>query len=335
MKYTTIAALGSHSSLQIFKGAKDEGFKTLVICLSERVSFYRRFKFIDEIIPVNSYSQFFGLEKRLSEKGVILVPHGSITAYLGSDYTSKLKLPHFGNRKVLDWEIDRTKQMSWLKESRVKLPEIIDDPGDITNPVIVKLFGARGGSGYFLARDKAEFMKKIVKYKEEKYIIQQYLVGTPVYLQYFYSPLTEEIELMGIDRRYESNVDGLARIPAYMSESFQMEPSFTVIGNFPIVIRESLLPRVYEMGQSIIDVSKRLMPPHGLYGPFCLETIITPNQSFYAIEISCRIVAGTNLFISGSPYTDLIYGPGMSTGRRIALEIKNAVSSNRMNEVLD
>ena len=50
-------------------------------------------------------------------------------------------------------------------------------------------------------------------------------------------------------------------------------------------------------------------------------------------EISSRIVAGTNPFISGSPYADLIE-PGMSTGQRIAREIKMARDMDRLNEVI-
>ena len=53
------------------------------------------------------------------------------------------------------------------------------------------------------------------------------------------------------------------------------------------------------------------------------------------IEISARIVAGTNLFIEGSPYSDLLYNEPMSTGRRIAREIKNAIKENKLKEILD
>ncbi len=38
-----IMTLGSHCSLQVLKGAKDEGFQTLLICEEKRVSLYKRF----------------------------------------------------------------------------------------------------------------------------------------------------------------------------------------------------------------------------------------------------------------------------------------------------
>jgi len=132
-----------------------------------------------------------------------------------------------------------------------------------------------------------------------------------------------------MDRRYETNVDALGRIP------FNVDPSYVVVGNSPLVLRESMLPEAYSMGEKVVKKSQELINPQGLFGPFCLETIITPDQKFYVIEISARIVAGTNLFIEGSPYSDLLYNEPMSTGKRIAREIKNAIKENRLKEVLD
>ena len=45
---TAIATLGSHCSLQILKGAKDEGLKTILICEKKREKLYMRFPYIDE-----------------------------------------------------------------------------------------------------------------------------------------------------------------------------------------------------------------------------------------------------------------------------------------------
>ncbi|MBV9263596.1 MAG: DUF1297 domain-containing protein, partial [Candidatus Eremiobacteraeota bacterium] len=44
---------------------------------------------------------------------------------------------------------------------------------------------------------------------------------------------------------------------------------------------------------------------------------------------------GTNLFIDGSPYSYLNYSEPMSTGRRIARELKNALLTNNLRLVLD
>ena len=116
-------------------------------------------------------------------------------------------------------------------------------------------------------------------------------LGFPLYIHYFYSSLTKKLEILSMDRRYETNVDALGRIP------FNVDPSYVVVGNSPIGLRESMLPEAYAMGEKVVKKSQELISPQGLFGPFCLETIITPDQKFYVIEISARIVAGTNLLL--------------------------------------
>ena len=49
----TIATLGSHSALQILKGARDEGFGTLAIANRETERLYRSFAFVDEVITID------------------------------------------------------------------------------------------------------------------------------------------------------------------------------------------------------------------------------------------------------------------------------------------
>jgi len=199
--------------------------------------------------------------------------------------------------------------------------------------VIIKFFGAGGGKGFFLARTPAEFKRKIAPHKGKQYIIQEYIVGAPIYIHYFYSPLTKELEVMSMDKRYETNVDSIGRIAAKDQMDLNIESSYNIMGNIPLVIRESLLPRIFTMGEQVIAASQKLVPG-GLFGPFCLETIITPELEFFVFEISARIVAGTNPYINGSPYTDLRYSEPMSTGRRVAREIKLAIQKNQLSKVV-
>ena len=334
-KQYTIATLGSHSSLQILKGAKDEGFKTLLITLVSRVNFYKRFSFIDRIIDIPSFSKFPRVENELTNKNVILIPHGSFVAYLGSKRNKTMKIPYFGNKKVIDWEENRLKQNQWINLAKINTPTIFKRNDKIVYPVIVKSYGAAGGIGYFLACNRRQFANKIKSFKPKKYIIQKYIIGVPFYIHYFYSPITKKIEVLSMDRRYETNVNGLGRIPAEDQLNVGLNPSYVVIGNFPLVLRESMLPEAYDMGERVVKASQKLIDKRGLFGPFCLETIITPDQKFYVIEISCRIVAGTNLYTDGSPYSFLNYDEPMSTGRRIAREIKTAIKQKKLDIILD
>src|SRR3989344_6069762 len=335
-KIYTIVTLGSHSALQILKGAKDEGFKTAVVCTPDRTPLYQSYKnFIDEILEINSWRDFPKLESQLIKRNSIIIPHGSFVAYLGMDQNKKMKVDYFGNKSVLDWEENRKMQRVWMEEAKIKVPHRFRREDKIDRPVIVKSYGAAGGKGYFTARNQKEFDEKIKNFNEERFMVQEYVIGVPLYFHFFYSPLSKKVELMSIDKRYETNVDSLGRIPAKNQVGLNIEPSFEVVANIPLAVRESMLAEAMDMAERVVKKSKEIISEKGLFGPFCLETIITSSSEIFIIEISARIVAGTNCFINGSPYTYLNYDEPMSTGRRIAREIKDAVKQNRLKEILD
>ncbi len=339
---TSIATLGSHCALQVLKGAKDEGFKTLLICEKKRQNLYRRFGFIDEMILVDSLDEVKNEHclRILKENESIIIPHGTLIAQMDSSEIESITTPIFGNKFILRWESDRKMKEKLMRESNLVVPKSISTPDLIDSLVIAKRHGAAGGKGYFLATTKDDYKAKRDKLIKEGIIksdldlyIQEYAYGVPAYLQYFYSPIENELQFFGIDRRYESDIDGMGRIPAPQQIALDIIPSFNVIGNSPIVLRESLLEEVYRMGESFVEAARRLVPP-GMNGPFCLEGVYDSNGKFTTFEFSARIVAGTNLYIDGSPYSRLIYDEPMSMGRRIAREIKNASASNNLQKVI-
>ena len=330
-----IATIGSHSALQILKGAKEEGFSTIVVCLKNRVPLYKMFGVADEIIEIETMQDYYKVQDKLKQENAIVIPHGSFVSIMEADGKDKLTAMYFGNKNIIEWESDRDMERKWLKASGLKLPKIFATPADINTSVIVKFHGAKGGKGFFLANSEADFNEKIKNHPNEKYIIQEYIIGVPFYIHYFYSPITKKLEIFGFDKRYESNVDSLGRISARDQLALEkVDPSYVIVGNIPVVIRESLLPKVIEMGESVIEQSKKITK-RGLWGPFCLETILTPDLEFVVFEISARIVAGTNPYMQGSPYSQILYDEPMSTGRRIAREIKHAIADDRLKEVID
>jgi 5-formaminoimidazole-4-carboxamide-1-(beta)-D-ribofuranosyl 5'-monophosphate synthetase len=330
----TIATLGSHSALQILKGGKDEGFRTLLVTTCDRAGFYRRFPFIDELIPVAALDDFLAIQPELEARHSILIPHGSFVAYLGKEGNRQIAVPYFGTKAVLDWEEDRELQRRWLQRASICVPRQFALDDEVEYPVIVKTYGAAGGRGYFYATSRQELEAGVERLDRARFVVQEYVVGVTAYIHYFYSSLTGEIEVMSVDRRYETNVDALGRIPLAGQQSLPIDPSYVVVGNSPLVLRESLLPEVYAMGERVVAASQELIDERGMFGPFCLETVITPEQRFVTIEISCRLVAGTNLFIHGSPYSWLHYDEPMSSGRRVAREIRRAIEQDRLNLVL-
>ncbi|MDY6965692.1 MAG: formate--phosphoribosylaminoimidazolecarboxamide ligase [Halobacteriota archaeon] len=316
----TIACIASHSALNILKGAKDEGLKTLAICRKGTTNFYKSFDVADKIIEVDNFSDIFDLQKDIED--TIVVPHGSFVAYLGMDrFLTEFYVPVFGNKEILKWESDRNLKSKLLNESGIKTPMEFEKPEDIDRPVIVKFHGARGGSGYFIAKNPEEFYERS---KGEECLIQELIIGTTMYPSYFHSKVRKRLEFFCVDRRYESDIDSAVKI--------DRDPTFTVVGNFPVVPRESLAVKMFDLGVGFVEATKKLTSP-GVLGPFCLELCIDSDLNMYSFEFSGRIVAGTNCFVPFSPYSYVLWGEPMSMGRRIAREVKEAISEGILDEI--
>ena len=341
----TIGTLGSHSALNILKGAKEEGFKTISICKKQDAIIYKKFPLADEIIFVKNFTELLDekLQQRLRDLNVVLIPHGSFTAYLSTEQLmNDLNVPMFGNRMLLHWEASRTKQEEWLRSAGLKLPKTYKRPSEIKGLAIAKLPGAKGGRGYFLVSSAQAFDRKVndmvkrrlLSKEDVKQIhLQEYVLGLNVYPHYFGSILEDDVEFLGVDRRYESAVDAIGRIPATEQLEADINPTYTIVGNIPITLRESLLPELMRMGDNVMQKAAELAPP-GIIGPFCLETVITDTLEIYTFEVSARIVAGTNVAIGTGPYAYLKFGQNMYAGRRIALEIKNGLRKSRIKEIV-
>lgn len=327
-----IATICSHSSLQIFKGAREEGIKTIGIVQKDKRKLYESFPLgkPDEFIEVDSYDDIAFDD--LVAKEAIIIPHGSFVEYIGPKFDD-LKIPIYGNRQSIVWERSRDKMYKWLSKAGIKTPRIFE-PDEIDGPAMVKFPGAKGGRGYMIVGSEAEFKKKIGK---KECVIQEFIVGVRAYPHFFFSPFSKQgyqtkqgrIEMLGVDRRVESSADEIARA---ISLGMDIDLAFTVIGNEPLVLRESLLSEYMEIGRKISETSFELFG--GLFGPYCVETIITENLQIFAFEVSARIVAGTNVFPEGSPYSVYYYKEPMSAGRRIARELKIAAKNKKLKQVL-
>jgi 5-formaminoimidazole-4-carboxamide-1-(beta)-D-ribofuranosyl 5'-monophosphate synthetase len=337
----SVATLGSHCALQVLKGAKDEGLKTILVCEKKREKLYKRFSFIDELIIVDSFKEILDekCQSILEQNNSVLIPHGTLIAQMSSEEIESIKTPVFGNKWILRWESDRDMKEKLMREANLPMPKPITNPKEIKKLVIVKRQGAAGGKGYFMAANEEDYNTKRnqlisegVISKDETLYIQEYASGVLAYLQFFYSPLSNELEFFGADQRHESDIEGLARIPSEQQLKSKKIPSFNVIGNSPLVLRESLLDEVYTMGENFVEAAKRVVAP-GMNGPFCIEGVYDENAKFTSFEFSARIVAGSNIYMDGSPYYSLLYNEQMSMGKRIAREIKTAAESNQLDKI--
>lgn len=329
MKKPRICTIGSHSALNILRGAMDEGFSTLLICKKGTSKFYESFGICNETIEISEYADIFEIQSKLED--CIVVPHGSFVAYYELDRLMKdFRIPIFGNKKMLEWESDRKKKSDLMKAAGLRLPKEFNSVDEVDRPVIVKHHGAHGGQGFYIARSPDELKKRIREIPGEKdtpKLIQELVRGTNIYPSFFRSTIRNRTELFCVDRRYESDVD--SSLGVFFDE---FNPTFTIVGNYPLVLRESLAVQVQKDGENFIEATKRLVPP-GLNGAFCLEMVVDRDLKVYTFEFSGRIVAGTNFFVPYSPYSYVMWGEPMSMGRRIAREIKDAIDVDRLDEV--
>ena len=351
-KSISIGTICSHSALQILYGARQEGFKTVGVIKPDRKPVYDAYPAAkpDDYIEVKDWSEILDekIQQQLIDRNTIIIPHGSFVEYVGvSNVMSGFYVPVLGNRNTLEWESDRSRQRQWLQQAGVRLPREYASPDDIDGKIFVKFRGAKGGKGFFTASTKQEYYRRLkerirlglIKEEDaEHFTIQEFLPGVRYYPHYFFSPLKNSIGYhinngvlvhMGFDKRIEP-VDEVYRALPDVPLEFM---DYTITDNQKVTLRESLLPGIFAMGKGTVEASQELIPP-GIIGPFALETFYHPTTGFTVFEISARIVAGTNPFEEGSEYSVWTYGKPVSTGRRIAMEIKSAIESKELDKIL-
>ncbi len=299
---------------------------------------YERFELGHNNIIVNSFKDILNdeIQNKLLQENSILIPHGTLVGTLTSDeIINELKIPVFGNKKVLLLEKEAELHKRWLDESGVRTPMVFNNIDDVDRLVMVKFTGAKGGQGYFASNSSKEIKEKVKQMgpeAEKNLWIQEFIRGVPMYF-HFFKHLDGKNKLTGIDIRYESDANAFGRIPAIIQYPLKLRPGFTVVGNIPVVVRESLLQKIFRIADNIVEASKKLAPP-GLIGPYCVETIITPNLEIVVIEISARIVAGTTAWIPTSPYAEFSYGKSVAVGELIAEEILNAYKNDSLEKIV-
>src|SRR5262249_36775953 len=108
---------------------------------------------------------------------------------------------------------------------------------------------------------------------------------------------------------------------------------FEEAGHCAVTVLESLLAPAFELGQRLVDYTKKHHAP-GIIGPFALQTAILPGppqKEIVVFDISFRMPGSPG--ITAKPYSSYLYGYTVSAGRRIAMEIKQAIKRNALLEI--
>ncbi|MCX6775308.1 MAG: formate--phosphoribosylaminoimidazolecarboxamide ligase family protein [Candidatus Micrarchaeota archaeon] len=359
----SIATLGSHSALDICEGANREGIRTLVVCQKGRERTYQKYysvrkRFgrsmgcIDEILLLNKFSEVAtpNVVKQLQKKNIIFIPHRSFSVYVGYDaIEKKFEVPIFGNRFLLRAE-ERTaerNQLYLLRKAGIRVPKSFSKPSQIDRLVLVKASEARRSyeRAFFFANSEEEYRQRSREMLKKGIIteeglknapIEEFVLGAQYNFNFFYSPLNEELELIGTDTRRQTNLDGLLKLPA--TEQLEVLKHIRMnnieIGHIACTLRESMLEKVFDIGEKFVETCRREYPP-GLIGPFALQGAIIPEEKGEEIvifDVSFRLPGSPG--VRFTPYTGYLYGESLSMGRRTAIEIKNAFKSKKLGEVV-
>ncbi|HXV66713.1 MAG TPA: formate--phosphoribosylaminoimidazolecarboxamide ligase family protein [Nitrosopumilaceae archaeon] len=344
-----IGVLGSHSALEIMDGAKDEDLRTIVICQKGRDTPYRRFNRIaDKIVVLNKFKEMASqkFQKKLLQENTIIVPHRALTAYLGyKTIENNFKVPIFGNRTLFQAEerANKKNQYYLLEKAKIKHPKLFKTPKNINRPAIVKVQekNRRLERAFFTVSSYSDYKKKseekikkglISKKDLQKSSIEELVIGTYLNFNYFHTPISENVDFIGIERRLQTNIHDFNALPAKQQLEIDVELQNIEVGHMPASIRESLLEKVISMGDKFVKAVKKEYPP-GIIGPFSLQSVITKDLELIVYDVSLR-VPGNPIVATTSPYTKYQYGKTFGVGRRIAMEIKKAQDQGRLEEIV-
>jgi len=368
-KEARIGVLASHSSLDTCDGAVSEGFRTLAVCQQGRErTFANYFKaqrdangnivrgVVDEAMVLDKFQDMMTPQNQryLMDTNTLFVPNRSFTAYCGIDQIENdFKVPMVGSRNLLrSEERGGDRDYYWLLEkANMPYPKKVEKPEDIDGLTIIKVHHhvKKLERGFFTANSYEQYKKKSAELIQQGVLdedfeqharMEQYILGPVFNLDFFYSPLEEKgekLELLGIDWRFESSLDGYVRLPAKQQIELEEDgviPEYTVCGHNSATLRESLLDSAFALGEKYVKATQDYYNP-GIIGPFCLQTCVDKDLHFYIYDVAPRIGGGTNVHMSvGHPYGNTLWRTNMSTGRRLSMEVRRAIEQERLEEII-
>lgn len=371
LKKAKIGVVASHSALDTCDGAISEGFRTVAVCQKGRENTFAKYfraqrdasgniirGVVDEPLLLDKFSNILDpkVQEKMMKDNILFIPNRSFVSYCGIDAVENdFAVPMVGSRNLLrSEERGDEKDYYWiLDKAGLPAPKKVEKPEDIDNVglTIIKVHHKQKKleRGFFTAKSYEQFCQKSEELIrdgviEENFLesarMEQYIIGPVFNLDFFYSPLEEKgekIELLGIDWRFESSLDGYCRLPGKQQVELENDgilPEYTVCGHNSATLRESLLDKAFELAEKYVAATKKYYDP-GIIGPFCLQTCVDKDLKFHIYDVAPRIGGGTNVHMAvGHPYGNALWRREMSTGRRLSMEIRKAIEQERVDEII-
>ena len=362
----SVAVLGGHSALDVCHGAKKLGFKTIAVCQKGRDKTYSHYYktrdgkgCVDEVILVDSFADVVKeeVQQQLRAANAIMVQNRYFWVYC--DYEkieNDFRVPILGNREMLRREERDVEgnQYQLLERACIRIPKIIRPGGadfsdeelkkaiddwfaEHSAPLLVKAAEEERGyeRDFFIIMSFADYEKEREKRSAavDQAVIEEFVIGPHINFNYFYSPLTGELEVMGTDTRRQTNMDGFLRLTApeqqaLLDKGFQ--PTMVENGHIACTTKESIIEKMFELGEKFVQISQQECAP-GIIGPFALQGAYISEkgkEEMVVFDVSMRIPGspGTRF----TPHSGYLYGETVSYGERIAMEIKEALAEDKL-----
>ena len=336
--------------MEIGHGAKQEGFEVVVVCQKGREQTYAKHyrNLFDHILVLDKFSDMVNKENQESLRNLntIFIPNRSFSVYVGYDsIENELSVPLLGNRYMLRTEERGTpkNQNYLLKTAGIDAPKIFNTYEEIDRLSIVKVPEKERSieRAFFYVSSPEDFKKRaderikkgiISEDDLNKSIIEECVLGGKFNANYFWSPLSEEIDLLGFDRRIQTDLDGILDLPADEQLEAKIASQNIEIGHMGATMRESQIEMIFEAGEKFVETCKKEYPP-GMIGLFALQGAVTKDLKFYVFDVSPRI-PGCPCVEPTSPYMKYKYGKAIGPGRRVAMEIKHAIEKDSLDRIV-
>lgn len=359
----SVTCIGSHSALDVCLGCKREGLRTVVVVARGRHKTYSQYYrsrpdgtgCVDETLMVEHFADVLrgDVQERLLERQAVFVPNRSFEVYAHQRYSydaieRELRVPMFGSRWLLRVEErdEPGNQYALLAGAGIPHPRRYRHADEIDGLTLVKAPHAKVKfeRAFFLAASPEQYKRRAAHYlaagavTEEGLagaMLEEYVLGPTINLNFFWSPMLGELELLGTDTRRQTNVDGVRSLLAIDQAPLggAFTPSMEEAGHIAATLTESMLEQAFDMGERLVAAARAARPP-GIIGPFALQCVIAagPPKSFVVYDVSMRIPGspGTKY----TPYSAYRWGRELSVGERIAKEISLARSAGRLTDIL-
>lgn len=330
---------------------------------------------VDDVILVEKFGDIVNeeVQEELRKRKTIFIHNRYFWVYCDFEKIERdFEVPIYGSRELVKLE-ERdhpNNQYVLLEKAGIRIPKIVREGGKAINeselrgildnhfisnggPLIVKVneaersyerafFVILSTDDYFNIGEEKVKKGEILQKDLDNAVIEEFIMGAQINFNYFYSPITGQLELMGTDTRRQTSLDGFLRLDAVTQTQMidlGYKPSMIETGHIACTVKESLVEKALEAGEKFIRVLEKEVADGnisaGMIGPFALQGAIQPSQGkeeFVVFDVSMRIPGspGTKF----TPYSGYLFGESVSYGERIGIELEMAVKEGRLKELL-